>query len=420
MINLLSNAIKFSYEGSSVLLEFFIVKKEQLAPELPPKVTIGIRVFDWGIGLSKEFIQTDLFQSFSQADSTTSRKFGGSGLGLAIAKNLVDLMGGEIKCTSLEETEKTTCFSLSIAVDVVEGKLLDTFPKAFLIGGNLNVEAVSIPIYVHSSKGKESWLWCLVQVCRAIGIPENKVRFVQSIPLVAVGVLCCDEEDFQIGQCEQFQKCLVFTEEAPKFFASGVYYMAKPILISDFLSTLFGRSTNQQHENEFKFGQLVVSPTRITSPVYIAITPPPESVVRHSREPVLSLSGIRVLVAEDNVINQKIIAKMLEKLRVGHLDITSNGLEAFLKFAECAFRQDLRYNVILMDISMPEMDGFACSERIMEFCIKNSLTLPMIVAVSAHADLNEMVSQSKGIRYLLQKPVNVDKLAKLFREIFPQ
>ena len=81
-----------------------------------------------------------------------------------------------------------------------------------------------------------------MEVCREIGIAEDRIIFVQYIPLVPLGILCCDEEDFEIGQCEIFQKCLVFTEESPKFFASGVYYMTKPILISSFLNSLFGNS----------------------------------------------------------------------------------------------------------------------------------------------------------------------------------
>ena len=137
MVNLLSNAIKFSHEGSQVLLEFSVLKIENTSCEEAPKVSIQIRVIDWGIGLSKEFIQTDIFQSFSRADSTTSRKFGGSGLGLAIAKNLVDLMDGQIKCTTFgqEEAEKKTCFSVDISVGVAMGKLV-TFPEAFLAVGN--------------------------------------------------------------------------------------------------------------------------------------------------------------------------------------------------------------------------------------------------------------------------------------------
>ena len=145
-----------------------------------------------------------------------------------------------------------------------------------------------------------------MEVCREIGIAEDRIIFVQSIPLVPLGILCCDEEDFEIGKCEIFQKCLVFTEESPKFFASGVYYMTKPILISSFLNSLFGNSFAKEQPNEFKFGQLVASPTRITSPVCIAITPPPDSVVAKNSIPNEgSLAVIRVLVAEDNAINQK-------------------------------------------------------------------------------------------------------------------
>ena len=443
LINLISNAIKFSDPNTDIFVEFGFDNAEGvefLLEESCPRMNAWIKVTDNGIGMSEEFIKNDLFRSFCQADLTTSRKYGGSGLGLAICKSLVELMEGSIGCTS-KETEGTT-FKVCIPLDLpspTQTENCPIFPGAFYTPKetSLNCQRCNAIHVLVGNDDEKSWIQYLANLGNEVIASHPSLSHFKIVPIKQSAItkstkalLLCDEKDFNTSVASSFQKCIVFTKDVQKSNSDSLIYWNKPLLVSDFMQVAFEDGiTRETHAvNEQRRSSLESTPEILPTCILSSIDATTSSCTLGSTSSLSTLTDYdpktfpftdwKVLIAEDNLINQKILLKMLQRLDIHNTDVTPNGLEAFLQFTSNAMSQNSSpYQCILMDISMPEMDGFSCSEKIVEFCTRNSLPLPTIVAISAHSDLDEMFSSSKGIQYMLKKPIKLEKLAEVLRNI---
>lgn len=348
LVNLLGNAIKFTNDGS-VTLRCWVVKESPLL--------IGFEVEDTGIGMSEEQME-QLFQPFHQADASINRKFGGTGLGLSICKKLVDLMGGEISVGS--EIGKGTCFNFDIPTeeaDVSKTQFLD--PHGII-------------------KGKRARVLCDDPEHRRI-IEQHLARWNMVIAEPA-DIIVADMPEHSL----ELQESIDRGERTITVAASAVYSdaerpvnlieiirPAKLTTLHESLLSLLGEQTENQAKSRYDATFAETYPHKI-------------------------------LVAEDNIVNQKVIQSMLGKLGY-EVDIAANGQEAVNMTAATD------YDVVLMDCQMPIMDGMAASKLIRS----REGHQPQIIAATAHADKKTMDEcLMAGMDGVLMKPLRMKMIAE--------
>ncbi|MGB1697492.1 MAG: response regulator, partial [Thermoplasmatota archaeon] len=318
---------------------------------------IGFEVEDTGIGMTEAQV-SKLFTPFHQADATINRKFGGTGLGLSICKQLVHLMGGEIMVAS--EPGKGTCFSFDIQTQpatVKTTQLLD--PHGYLKGKTATVHADDSDgqhiIETHIRRwGMEP------DPDGDVVILDFKRRSARVMEIAGSG-----KPAIIIGNNYLYDR-----EERP----ASVQELIRPAKLTDLhkaLLALLGRGERGDDEPEFD--------------------------AQFSKD-----NPLRILVAEDNLTNQKVIQSMLTKLGYDAA-LAANGEEAL----ELALSQE--FDLILMDVQMPVMDGMRATRLIR----KQAPHQPRIVAATAHADARvQEECLSAGMDDFLMKPIRLGTLAQ--------
>jgi len=393
LTNLLSNAVKFTENGE---IGLFISKVS--------KDRLRFEVKDTGIGLSKEQ-QNKLFQSFSQADTSTTRKYGGTGLGLSISKQLVELMNGEIYVKS--ELGKGSSFIFEIElIEEDNNKKISQFQKfenksVLIVDDNhtwhdilLNtLELFGVDVYSAYS-GKEAI--DLLKECQNqydiilmdwqmpdIDGIETIKQINNDCAICSKRYLCNTSLPTPIIMVSSYRQEAV-VEEANNL---GVdIFLQKPInpsLLNDILSSLFLGEIKDSFNNQSN--EVLVD------------------------SDISSLNGSNILLVEDNEINQEIVLGLLEQSGI-NIDIANNGKEAVEKY------KNNRYELILMDIQMPIMDGYEATKAIREIEKENSdkllssYSIP-IVALTANA-MKEDMEKTKAVKMNdhLNKPIEVKKL----------
>ncbi|NNE23364.1 MAG: GAF domain-containing protein [Rhizobiales bacterium] len=384
LLNLLSNAVKFTETGEVVLT----VSSKPL-PRGKKQLTFAVR--DTGIGLTKKGTGR-LFQSFSQADSSTTRKYGGTGLGLAISKRLAELMGGTITVKSAGRSKGST-FCCTIQAD--EADLPE--PRARnLLGVQLELEGKRVLIVDDNATNRrilelQTAKWGMV--AKETEFPKEALRWLKSGEKFDLAIL-----DMHMPKMDGLQLAKgirKLNSQLPLVLFSslgrreeedheGIFdaYLAKPLHQSHLFDTLVGLLARE-----------VVSKT--AAPKVAAPQTDPEMATRHP---------LRILLAEDNVVNQKLALRLLQKMGY-RADLASNGLEAI----ESVERQI--YDVVLMDVQMPEMDGLESSRQIT--AAKPPGERPRIVAMTANAMQGDRETcLAAGMDDYIAKPIRVDQLVE--------
>ena len=383
LVNLLSNAVKFT-ESGEIVVSISSEKKSDNDYE------IFFSVSDTGIGISSKHMK-NLFQSFCQIDASATRKYGGTGLGLVISKRLVGLMGGTIQAESEEGVGST--FKFSIVAEKSEGSLL-SYPSssAAFFDGKKALIIVSRESLRNSLKDM-LLLWGLE--CRAAHSgKEGRIILEEEkgFHLLIVDKNLRDMDGFKLA----FNLRREFTvEKLPMIVLScpgerienkntltGADYLIKPLKYSQLYSLL--KEIFQKIKRDEKKENAIFS-----------------------GEPEVDYP-LSILLAEDNVVNQKVAMRLLGKIGC-RADIAANGLEA----VQALKRQS--YDLILMDVQMPEMDGLEATRIIRkEFPPEKQ---PFIVAMTAGA-FNEDREEAflAGMDEFLAKPVVLEKLARVISD----
>lgn len=378
LVNLISNAVKFTDAGEIVVS----VASRPLADNYHE---IRFAVKDTGIGISEEQMDR-LFRSFSQIDASTSRKYGGTGLGLAISKRLVELMGGRIWVES--PPGKGSNFQFTILAETIP-----TPPKPFQCTDWLRLAGKKVLVV----DGNETNLMILGRIFRS----WRMVPFAASGAFEALDMMRTEIFDVAIlGTGVEGMDLLALASEIRG------YQKELPLI-------LYASFVEKKREGCNQFTAFLSKPVK-PSPLYEAIrgifdtkttthenTPGPEPEREHR---------LRILLAEDNVVNQKVALKMLKKIGY-RADLAANGLEVLQAL------ERLPYDVVLMDVQMPEMDGLDATRHIRRLWPSGG---PKVFAITAYAmDGDRERCIDAGMDGYISKPVQIHELALALKRCQP-
>ncbi|MBV9766675.1 MAG: response regulator [Acidobacteriaceae bacterium] len=385
LVNLLSNAIKFTADGE-VLLSVALVPDEA-----GNRSRLRFEVRDNGIGIT-DAAKERLFQAFSQADSSTTRRFGGSGLGLSISRRLVAMMGGEIGVESRPGVGSIFWFWLPVPEGqsrADEKELISGTPKVFVIDDN--------------DTDRKFIRYLLLR---------RRIKFDEvGDPLKAMTELrraALDGDPFDVALIDYHMPELDGMSLGQQIKADPLLNRTRLVLMTSFTERKIGKQALLQGfscflAKPFKQSSLFECIDLSRDPgLSASVAPPPKDAGEKQND-----RGLHVLVAEDNNTNQRIAVKMLKSL--GYLaDVASNGREA----VEAVLRK--QYDVILMDCQMPEMDGFEATAEIRK--LETESTHVPIVAVTANAmsgDRNRCLDA--GMDDYMSKPIDLHQLSEILR-----
>jgi two-component system sensor histidine kinase/response regulator len=390
IVNLIGNAIKFTEQGE-VVLEAALESKDD------DHLKVNFKVQDTGIGIPPDK-QEAIFEAFAQADGSTTRKFGGTGLGLTICARLVELMGGAIRaeseCGKGSTLHFTAAFGASSDAPTIGPPCqvsLDGMPVLVVDDNATNrrilietvrawemkpVPASSAPealsLLQQASQGGRPFRLVLIDAHMPVMDGFSLAEQIKQRPELAASTILMLSSGGQRG-------------DAARCRESGIAaYLTKPVRRSELRAAidavLTGTSVNQNER------------------------PALPLVTRHTLREANSRSKLQVLLAEDNTVNQRVALRLLEKH--GHnVVIANNGREALGALAHAAF------DLVLMDVQMPEMDGFEATAEIREQEKATGRHLP-IVAMTAHAMKGDAERcLAAGMDAYISKPI---KSAELF------
>jgi two-component system, sensor histidine kinase and response regulator len=392
LINLANNAVKFTQKGEIVIIV-------ELVEKVKDSVTLQFAVKDTGIGLTQEQIDK-LFKSFSQADSSTTRKYGGTGLGLTISKRLVEMMNGSIHVES--QSGKGSSF---IFTAVFQEQPNPTIAKPFdleeLQGTNILVvddSAISLEILQQileslsfnvttSDSGKKA----LNLLQKAKTTFEIVLLDWQMPKMDGITVAGKIKDIFEPAQCPKLILTTSLDLEEAKKMADAISFdgfVSKPVNPSTLLDTImtsFGKEiTGGSHQRQRK---------------------------GYSKESLKPIQGALILLVEDNEINQQVAQELLEGAGFV-VEIANHGKEAVEKTLSGS------YDIVLMDIQMPVMDGYEATREIRK--TKKTTDLP-ILAMTANAMLSDQRQAiESGMNDHIAKPIEPENLfANLVKWIQP-
>ena len=360
ILNYLSNAIKFTDHGY-VELHISLDTHTEI---------LKISVKDTGAGIPQDK-QTQLFRSFTQADSSTTRRYGGTGLGLAICKKLSELMGGATGLIS--KSGEGSTFWFTCKVDILDDQIPDCSAfsgkkVALLMEQGIEREWLQEQLQHFNAQVEFAELENIEQInCDWLLIDNHK------IPEEGLSALL-PRLNLPLGQCIYLDA----KEHKPCIF--------RPLTSADLLRL------SQQQDNT---GQHTLN-------------------INHDDEN--PLNGIRILVAEDNAVNQMVIEALLKKLGAEY-KLVENGL-----FALNAMREDPQgFDLILMDCEMPEMDGFTATEEIRKLEAQHQRRAIPVIALTAHAmDEHKNRAQAVGMNGFVTKPIKRMALLQAISDILSQ
>ena len=402
LTNLVGNAVKFTEQGEVIL-------RAEREDETDTSITLRFTVSDTGIGISQA-AQKNLFQAFIQADGSTTRKYGGTGLGLCISRQLVELMNGEIGVTSTPGEGSAFWFTAqfekqplaSVVVAPVK-KSLDQL-RVLIVDDN----ATNRRILCHQSK-----CWGMVPTETESGQQALKALSAAAAEgaaydLAILDLMMPEMDGFELARSIKATPNIArvplvlltsFGERRHSEVAkeAGIAaYLTKPVRQSqlfDCLTTVMSKTSEPEAAKE-------------------SVLPWSKRERRRAMQKEKKESNKLILLAEDNIVNQKVAVRQLEKLGY-RADAVANGFEAL----EALTR--ISYDLVLMDCQMPELDGYEATARLRRR--EGNAKHTPIVAMTAHAlEGDRAKCLAAGMDDYLSKPVKSEELERVLERLLSQ
>lgn len=374
MVNLLSNAVKFTTHG-------FVSVSIRAENATDDQVKLVVAVRDTGIGLTPEQ-QSKLFQAFSQADTSTSRKFGGTGLGLIICRRLVALMGGDILLESTPGTGSTFTFTANLGRSTAAPDLPRLPQSEALIVDDHPLARAVLCVQLRLMGFQPSTASNCAEFKKILEANPNRYQW------LFLDWLLPDGSGHELAQyarslCPQ-AKVVVVTATDPQIVRNTIEpglldaILTKPLILTQLAKTLGSLSGLAQTASEATPGSA-------------------------------ELAGIKSLVVDDIAINRFIASEMLQGYGA-HVTLAESGQQALDLIGE----HDQHFDLVLMDVQMPEMDGIEATEQIRA---KPDLEALPVIAMTAHAlEFHDSRCQAAGMVDYVGKPIDPDKLLKVCRK----
>jgi PAS domain S-box-containing protein len=385
LVNLLGNAVKFTERGEVVL-------SLRSTPREDGRAELSFAVQDTGIGIPPDGMAR-LFRSFSQVDASTTRRFGGTGLGLVISKRLAELMGGTMAVQS--EVGRGSTFTFTIVVDPIGSR-----PRQWLQPSRSSLAGRSLLVVDDNSTNRRILTelatgWGMSVRAAASG-PEA-LRWLRDGELFDVAVLDMHMPDMDGSMLAQQIRTLRTADTMPLVLLSSIgarEEVSDPSVFAVFLT----KPAKPVQLQQALAGLLKTdAPSDGGHSAHPFVTTPPPTGAPASSE--------RLLLAEDNVVNQKVALLMLAKLGF-RADVAADGHEVL----EAVQRQ--HYDIVLMDVQMPEMDGLEAARRIVTRW-PDSRDRPWIIALTANAMQGDReMCLAAGMNDYISKPIKTEELAE--------
>ncbi|WP_428308216.1 ATP-binding protein [Lacipirellula sp.] len=379
VVNLVSNAVKFTAEGE-VFVDVSLVRRED------GRAVVRMAVQDTGIGIAKDKIDA-VFEAFRQSDSSTTRRYGGTGLGLSISMQLVQLMEGRIWLESELGQGSTFFCEIPFATNA-------EFAPAVATASTLAGEALLVSSNAHSRMiYGEILQQCGVEV-QALATGEFSGASTAKLALIDLNATCQDEWDVveQLTLApEERRPAIVMlipagqVEAADRCRGLGIeHVLIKPAKLSEVRATIQSISSRGSQ---------------------------PAKATMNSSSSLAEQRPLRILVADDSPVNQEVARGLLELC--GHTaSIADDGLQAVELFEREAF------DLILMDIEMPELDGLSAARRIRAIEAERGQPRTHMIALSAHALVGFTAEcEAAGMDGYIAKPIRPDELFEATRKI---
>ncbi|MGB7413221.1 MAG: response regulator [Thermosynechococcaceae cyanobacterium] len=378
LINLLGNAVKFTQRGEIVVS--LTANPIGDVSEATPKYELLFTVKDTGIGIAPE--QCDrLFQSFSQADSSITRQYGGTGLGLAISKRLSEQMGGRIWVESEAGQGAKFCFTI-VAPAAPDSANRESSNASTLLQG-LHVLIVDDNQTNRQILGMQTQAWSMVPMLASSG--AEALTYLQSRRF-DLAIL-----DIQMPVMDG----LTLTAEIQRQVTP-----APPIVLLSSIGTVAAEAQRRSLQVAASLRKPV--PKARLHQILLRVIAPQPQLSSGVIEAETATAPLKILLAEDNVVNQKVALKMLERLGY-EADLATNGLEVLERLRQQP------YDVILMDVQMPQMDGLTAAQQIIQEWPDGSR--PYIIAMTANAMQGDREAcLAAGMNDYISKPIRLKDL----------
>jgi PAS domain S-box-containing protein len=382
LLNLLSNAVKFTERGEVVL-------SVSARPVDGPLHELTFAVRDTGVGIPPDRLDR-LFQSFSQVDASTTRRYGGTGLGLAISQRLAELMGGQIGVSS--EVGRGSEFRVTIPASAAEAPVP---ARRDLSGVQPSLRDKRVLVVDDNATNRRilaSHLEAWGMAARLTESPGEALGWIRAGERFDAGIL-----DMHMPEMDG-----VALARAIRQLAAGA---PLPLIL---FTSLGRREARAEEEGFAAYLHKPIKPSQLFDalasvlaerPVHVA----PRGVARTALDPDMARRHpLRILLAEDNVVNQKVALRLLGQLGY-RADVAANGLEAI------AAVERQTYDVVLMDVQMPELDGFEASREINRRWPGERR--PRLVAMTANAMQGDReLCEAAGMDDYVAKPIRVEEL----------
>jgi len=392
MINLIGNAIKFTEQGEVALFA-------ELENETNTHIKIKVSITDSGIGIPEKHMNR-LFKSFSQADSSTTRKFGGTGLGLTISKKITEMMGGKIGVESSEGNGSTFWFTSVIAKQSQKFNKNNLIPESIIKKRILVIDDNKTNRLVMREQ-LEQW------GCR-VGESSNGPDALKELNHALLNTV-----PYHIA---------IIDMQMPNMGGEslGMKIKTNPVLKETalILMTSLGYRGDAKKFEEIGFNAYLTKPVKQSQlfDCLALVSGLKENAKSEKAQEIITIHKLKekntktILLVEDNLINQKVALSLLKKSGY-QCDVASNGIEAIKALEE----KD--YGLVLMDCQMPEMDGYEATQNIRNPSSKVIKKDIPIIAMTAHAMKGDKEKCLEiGMNDYLTKPVKRDDLNEMIKK----